>query len=54
MRAQTDLAAFRRWFAEFDASVRDRQSEADAMAGGLDSLAKNALQEHASGQSTRS
>ncbi len=31
-----DLAAFRRWFAEFDAAAWDTQVEADATTGKLD------------------
>ena len=38
-----DLAAFRQWFAEFDASLWDRQLEADVAAGRLDKLADEAL-----------
>src|SRR3954463_5178065 len=48
-----DLAALRRWFAEFDANVWDRQFEFDAMAGKLERLAENALQEHDAGRSTK-
>lgn len=38
-----DLAAFRRWFAEFDADAWDRQFEQDSAAGRLDNLADEAL-----------
>ena len=38
-----DLAAFRVWFAEFDAENWDRQFEADVAAGRLDALAEKAL-----------
>lgn len=48
-----DLAAFRKWFVEFDADAWDRQFETDAMGGRLDALAENALHDHASGRSTR-
>ena len=34
-----ELAAFRQWFATFDAEAWDRQFEADAKAGRLDALA---------------
>ena len=34
-----DLAAFRRWFLEFDAAAWDAQIEADARAGKLDAFA---------------
>jgi hypothetical protein len=39
-----ELAAFRVWFAEFDAEIWDRQFEEDVAAGRLDGLAKQALQ----------
>ena len=41
-----ELAAFRQWFAEFDAEAWDRQVEADVKAGKLDSLAERARQAH--------
>ena len=34
-----ELEAFRKWFQKFDSDNWDRQIEADARAGGLDSLA---------------
>lgn len=40
-----DLAAFRSWFAEFDAAAWDRQIETDIAAGRLDGLADAALAE---------
>ncbi len=49
--SSTELAAFRKWFFEFDASDRDRQFEADVTARRLDGLAENALRGHASGRS---
>ncbi|MGL5084081.1 MAG: hypothetical protein ACRC8A_21550 [Microcoleaceae cyanobacterium] len=39
-----ELAAFRVWFAEFDAEIWDRQFEEDVAAGRLDKLAELALQ----------
>ena len=48
-----ELAAFRKWFVEFDASAWDRQFEADAKAGRLDCLAENALRDHAACRSTQ-
>jgi hypothetical protein len=39
-----DLAAFRAWFAEFDAAQWDEQFEADVAEGQLDRLAEKALQ----------
>lgn len=47
-----DLAAFRNWFAEFDASLWDRQFEADVSAGRLDQLAEQALQDLREGRCT--
>ena len=48
----TELAEFRRWYAEFDAQAWDRQFEADVKAGKLDALAEKALRDHAAGKST--
>lgn len=48
----TELAAFRAWYAAFDAEVWDRQFEADVSAGKLDALADKALRLHSSGQSS--
>jgi hypothetical protein len=48
-----ELAAFRQWFAEFDADAWDRQLEGDVKAGKLDSLAERARQAHASGKSSK-
>ena len=47
-----DLAAFREWFAEFDAGLWDRQLEADVAAGRLDRLADEALQDLREGHCT--
>lgn len=46
-----ELAAFRRWYAAFDAEAWDRQFQADVKAGKLDALAEKALRAHTSGQS---
>ena len=46
-----ELAEFRRWYAEFDAVVWDRQLETDADRGALDHLADEALAEHRAGRS---
>ena len=46
-----ELAAFRRWYAAFDAESWDRQFETDVKAGKLDAFADNALRAHTSGQS---
>ena len=48
-----ELAAFRSWYAAFDAEAWDRQFEADVKAGKLDALADKALRAHVSGQSTK-
>jgi hypothetical protein len=47
-----ELAEFRQWFTEFDASEWDRQIERDVEARNLDTLADEALRDHASGKST--
>jgi hypothetical protein len=47
-----ELAAFRVWFAEFDAEIWDRQFEEDVAAGRLDNLAERALQHLQEGRCT--
>jgi hypothetical protein len=47
-----ELAAFRDWFAEFDAAAWDRQIADDANLGKLDALANEALHDLKSGKST--
>jgi hypothetical protein len=47
-----DLAAFRAWFAEFDAEVWDRELEQDVAAGRLDHLAEEALRDLREGRCT--
>lgn len=47
-----ELAAFRAWFAEFDAERWDRQFEQDVVAGRLDKLADEALQDLHEGRCT--
>ena len=42
----TELAEFRRWFAEFDGSAWDTQIEQDAASGKLDLLAAAALADY--------
>lgn len=49
----SELAAFRVWYASFDAEAWDRQFEADVKAGKLDTLAEKALHAHIHGQSTK-
>ena len=48
-----DLAAFREWFAEFDADAWDRQIEGDIAAGRLDALAGEALDDLQTGRCTQ-
>ncbi|MEX0774092.1 MAG: hypothetical protein WD042_00110 [Phycisphaeraceae bacterium] len=48
----TELAAFREWFAEFDAEAWDRQLEEDVKAGRLDALAEEALRDMREGRCT--
>ena len=50
--SDTELAEFRRWYAEFDAQVWDRQFEANVKAGKLYALAEQALRDHSAGKST--
>jgi hypothetical protein len=45
-----ELAAFRRWFAQFDESAWDAQIEADAGAGKFDALAAQALADYHGGK----
>jgi hypothetical protein len=45
-----ELAAFRRWFAEFDAEAWDAQIEADACADKLEAFAAEALAEYKAGK----
>jgi hypothetical protein len=49
---ETELAAFRRWFIEFDAEAWDRQIERDSASGRLAHLAKKSIDDHESGSST--
>ena len=49
----SDLVEFRKWYAEFDADVWDKQFENDVKAGKLDALADAARQAHAQGKSTK-
>jgi len=45
-----DLARFRKWFAEYDAAVWDRQLESDVAAGRLDVLMREAQRDHRAGR----
>ncbi|MEH2438912.1 hypothetical protein [Nostoc sp.] len=47
-----DLAAFRAWFAEFDAAAWDKQIEKDVAEGRLDALAQKALKHLREGRCT--
>jgi cobalamin biosynthesis protein CobT len=47
-----ELAAFRVWFAEFDAEIWDRQFEKDVKDDRLDALAEKALQHLRAGRCT--
>jgi hypothetical protein len=47
-----DLAAFRAWFAEFDARAWDLQFEQDVASGQLDKLAEEALEDLREGRCT--
>ena len=50
--APEDLAAFRAWFAEFDAQILDRQLEQDVAAGRLGGLADEAIDDLRQGRCT--
>lgn len=50
--SQTELAAFREWFHEYDSNEWDRQIEEDVQAGKLDKLAEEALATHKAGKTT--
>ncbi len=47
-----ELAAFRAWFAEFDAELWDHQIEIDVAEGRLDRLAEEALRDLREGRCT--
>jgi hypothetical protein len=48
--SQTELAAFRQWFRDFDSQAWDRQIEEDVQAGKLDAQANKALKDFESGK----
>jgi hypothetical protein len=50
--APQELAAFRAWFAAFDAEQWDQQFEVDVAAGRLDALAQEAIQDLQAGRCT--
>ena len=45
----SELAEFRRWFAEFDADAWDKQIEQDAAGGKLVAMASEALADYRAG-----
>jgi hypothetical protein len=47
-----ELAAFQSWFAQLDAAAWDRQIEEDVVAGRLDALADEALNDLREGRCT--
>ncbi|HEB76742.1 MAG TPA: hypothetical protein ENJ04_10345 [Nitrospirae bacterium] len=47
---KNELAAFRKWFEEFDAEVWDKQFEEDVAAGKLDKLASKAIADYRVGK----
>ena len=49
---RNDLARFRKWFAEYDAALWDRQLEHDVAEGRLDALAREALKDLRAGRCT--
>jgi hypothetical protein len=48
-----ELAAFREWFADYDASDWDKQIEADALEGKFDEFAARALSHHQERKTTK-
>ncbi|MBL8908303.1 MAG: hypothetical protein JNM20_16645 [Rhizobiales bacterium] len=48
--SKEELAAFRKWFAEYAGDEWDRQIEADIRAGRLDDLAAEAIADHRAGR----
>jgi len=47
-----ELARFRKWFAEYDATAWDQQLDRDVAAGRLDKLAREAEREVRAGRAT--
>jgi hypothetical protein len=48
--SSSELAAFRKWFQEYDATEWDRQIQDDALSGKFDKLAEKALADHKAGR----
>lgn len=49
--SQAELAEFRRWYADFDATAWDRQLDVDVQSGALDRIADEAIADHSAGRS---
>jgi hypothetical protein len=47
-----ELAAFRKWFRQFDSDMWDHQIEEDLKAGKLDQLGNSVLKAHKEGKSS--
>ncbi len=47
-----ELVKFRKWFAEYDAALWDREFEADVAEGRLDAIARDVLKDHKAGKTT--
>jgi hypothetical protein len=50
--SREELAAFRKWFVDFDAEIWDKQFEEDVAAGRLDKLAEEAIADLKEGRTT--
>lgn len=50
--SREDLAAFRKWFVEFDAEAWDKQFEEDVVTGRLEKVAEEALSDFREGRTT--
>ena len=48
--SHSELAAFRKWFQEYDATLWDRQIEENVAAGKFVELAQKALADHKAGR----
>ena len=50
--SSNEFQQLRAWLAEYEAEAWDRQFHADALAGGLDAIADQALKDFSEGRST--
>ena len=50
--APSELAAFRKWFEDYDSDQWDSRIEEDAMSGKFDRLAQKALADHKAGKTS--